>query len=425
MNDRIKLNRQQGNIPLISNPLLANSPQANHPNLDRSSTQTNSSHDLSRIAPFYQAKLTIDRSVDTAEPVADKVAQPANDSGDNSQQQAATLQHQSISNLVQRDDLPAADAVVEPLTKAEVQTAKAFYLIHKRRYSATIIKQIQTEVSTEPTGSIDDETIQAVAKFQQANPPLKVDGQAGPRTLPAAFPDGLAKTTSIDTYVGEAKQVEADWVKLNTTNERADALLKSVNTQLKAANVPICNKSVKDLGPAFGQLDFATWTLELGQEAFSQPTVTKEQAADIADTVYHEARHAEQWYRMAQFLAGKKKTAKQIATEMGILANIAKEAHDHPIKAGSMEAVIAEGWYESVYGAKADYRDRVLTDVLAKATAAKKAQAQFDKSPTPANQKKLDLANEKFRKAHQKYKDLPEEADAGRVGGAVEDAYKK
>ncbi|OUL28219.1 peptidoglycan-binding domain-containing protein [Nostoc sp. 106C] len=317
------------------------------------------------------------------------------------------------------------DKDAELLTAAQVSSAKAYYASRSKQYTPEIITQIQQTVGSTPTGAIDDETIQAVAKWQQEHPPLKVDGKAGPRTLPAAFPTGLATTDATDEYVGEAKQVQADWAKLKTTNERADALLTVVNKQLTAAGVPACNKAIKDLGADAGQFDFVTWTLDLGKEAFSQASLTDEAAADIADTVYHESRHAEQWYMMAQMLAGKGKSAKAIAKEMDIPPNIASSAVNNPLKSGSMEALIAEGWYESVYGAKADYRDRVLTDLDTKQKALDKAKEQHDKSPTDANQAKLDKAQKQYDIAYEKYRDLPEEADAWRVGGAVTDAYLK
>jgi len=111
----------------------------------------------------------------------------------------------------------------------------------------------------------------------------------------------------------------------------------------------------------------------------------------MADTVYHEARHAEQWYRMAQMRAGQGRTAAQIATEMGIPARIAAVAAGAPLARGSMDALIADGWYQSVYGSGSAHRERVL-------------------GPTGT---------------YDEYMNLPEESDAWRVGGAVTEAYNR
>lgn len=312
-----------------------------------------------------------------------------------------------------------------PLSDAEVTTARNWYVAHRAKYTTDIIKKIQEQVGSEQIGSIDTATIQGVAKFQQANPPLWVDGIAGPRTMPAAFPVGLAKQSEVEGFVKEAKQVQADWAKLKTGAERAKALADAVNKHLAAAGVPACKDVVKDLGNDSGQFDFTTWSLFLGQGPFSKATITDEEAADIADTVFHESRHSEQWFMMAQMLAGKGLKAGVIATTMSIPANIATAAAANPIKKGTTEAIQAEGWYDSVYGSNADYRNKVLDNVEATDNARKKAAEEYKKNTTPANKAKLEAATGKFDEAYKRYKELPEEADAWRVGGQVTAAYLK
>lgn len=303
-------------------------------------------------------------------------------------QPLVTAYTHSPNNLIQRFDEESPG----PLTPTQVIQAKNWYAAKKQQYTPEIIKQIQAKVGVTQTGEINSETVQAVALWQQSNPPLKVDGMAGPRTLPAAFASGLAEEKSINQYVGAAKTIQTQWATLKTPQARASALIKVVNERLSAAGVPICNQALKDLGAAAGQLSFETWTIDLGKEAFSKATLTDAEAAEIADTVYHEARHAEQWYRMAQMLAGKGRSAKAIARETGIKAEVVATAVSNPLKPGSMEALIAEGWHESVYGARAAYREQVLTEVLASKTALNKAQETYNKSPTKTNQAKLDAA---------------------------------
>ncbi len=52
--------------------------------------------------------------------------------------------------------------------------------------------------------------------------------------------------------------------------------------------------------------------MNIGIEAMEDEQLTRDEAADIVDTIFHEARHAEQWYRMAQMRAGRGRTAAQI-----------------------------------------------------------------------------------------------------------------
>jgi hypothetical protein len=94
---------------------------------------------------------------------------------------------------------------------------------------------------------------------------------------------------------------------------------------------------------------------------------------------------------MAQMLAGQGRTAAQIANGMGIPNRIAVEAVAHPLASGSMEALIADGWYQSVYGRGRAHRERVLR-------------------PTGT---------------WEEYLNLPEESDAWRLGGGITEAYNR
>jgi hypothetical protein len=321
-----------------------------------------------------------------------------------------------VGGLVQRFD--------KPLLKAgAVQQARSWYASRKEKYTPAIIKQIQQQVGASVDGLIGPETIQAVAVFQSNNSPLVVDGIAGPATLPALFPSGLAEQDKVDDYVEKAKaEVQGKWDTLATPEARAGALADEVNKKLTASGAPACNKQVIPLDAA-GQFDFTTWTLQLGQQAFAKPTITDAEAADAADTVYHEARHAEQWHKMARLMAGQKKTAAEIVAKMGIPAAIAADAVGKPLAPGSTEALIAQGWFDSVYGKGAVARNQTLTELESAGTALEKANEKFAADPSEANKKKAAAAQLRFDKAHAAYMNLPEEADAWRVGGEVTAAY--
>ena len=285
---------------------------------------------------------------------------------------------------IQRDD-------DDPLTEGGVFRALSFYRMRSAQYTEAIIRQIQAGVGVPETGTPDATMVQAVARYQQVHSPLSVDGMAGPRTLPALFPSGLAQETEVEAFVGGARTVfEGDWA-TQTRDERADALIAQVNVRLVAAGVPEVTKVVQDLGGDLGRFAFSLWAIRLDQATLDRETLTEAQRADMADTVYHEARHAEQWYRIAQMLAGQGRTADQIRVEMGIPPDIAAEAFGHPLASGSMEALIADGWYQSIYGRDSAHRERVL-------------------GPTGT---------------FEEYQNLPEESDAWRVGGGVTAAYTR
>ncbi len=297
--------------------------------------------------------------------------------------EAGELQMQS-EFVVQRED-------DDPLDESQVRKAIGFYANRSTQYTEEIIRQIQAGVGVPETGTVDEAMVQAVARYQQANSPLWVDGMAGPRTLPALFPSGLAEQEEIETYAEEAEDIlEGDWASMSE-EERADDLIARVNDRLAAANVPQVGRLIEDLGGDAGQFDFEEWSISLDQGILQSEALSDAEAADVADTVYHEARHAEQWYRMAQMRAGQGRTADQIAHEMSIPPRIANEAFGDPLAPGSMEALIADGWYQSVYGTGSAHRERVL-------------------GPTGT---------------YEEYRALPEESDAWRVGGDVTEAYNR
>lgn len=323
--------------------------------------------------------------------------------------------------LAQRDpepevaDAPVAEVVDNPLTAGQVFKARSYYAMRPDLYTPTIISQIQVQVGVPATGKVNEEVIQAVARFQRDEGTLAVDGMAGPRTLPAAFPSGLAENDNKEDYAEDVEDFQGDWKDLKTPEERLKKIIEIVNDRLKDSNVHPVSYEFADTGAASAQFDFETWEVEIGRASFEGDTISDEQMTELASTIYHEARHAEQWYRIAQMLAGKKRTAAQIAKETAIDADAIAAAVADPILPGTMEAVIATGWYDSIYGRDAAKRNAVLTEVLAAKTAAVKAKKERDANPTPLNEAKLAKAKARFQKAYKAYKNLPEEADAHRV----------
>ncbi len=280
----------------------------------------------------------------------------------------------------------------DPLTPAQVSKAIRFYRDRSAQYTEEIIRQIQSGVGMAETGAVDAEMVQAVARYQVVNAPLHIDGMAGPRTLPALFPSGLAEQASVEAYTEGAREVieGIDWPTLSV-DERADAILEKVNESLTAAGVPVVGKVVQALDPnTFGEFAFTLWSIRVNQALLANATLTADQAADLADTMYHEARHAEQWYRMAQLMAGQGRTSAEIATTMQIPNRIALIAFADPIAPDSMEALIADGWFQSVYGTGSVIRAHALG-----ATG-----------------------------TDEEYRNLPEESDAWRVGSSVTEAYQ-
>ncbi|MEV4318217.1 hypothetical protein [Actinocrispum sp. NPDC049592] len=334
----------------------------------------------------------------------------------------------AVSRLVrvQRQDATggSSGSSDEPLDAAAVAAALSFYRAQPTLYTRQVIQDLRTRLGLDPAGGIDAGLAQAVARFQRdegANDPaLVIDGKAGPRSTPRLFPSGLAAAGEGATFGGEAQtEVLDEWDTLATAQARADALVVAVNRRLTAAGVPTVT-AVLYAGESpqeSGSFDFATWSMQLNQLRFDQSGLTQADAADLANTVYHEARHTEQWFMMARYLSGQGYSAAGIASTMGIPGRIGRDAKAAaPILRGTVEAVQASGLYESVYGSASAHREDVLTRLNDADWAVTTARCRCERAPSPANDALLAQAEAAFDVVHAQYRELPEENDAWATG---------
>ena len=269
---------------------------------------------------------------------------------------------------------------------------------------------------------------QAPAAPQQVPP----TGPAAAGAAPAVT--GIESQVAIDRFVAAGHAVQTDWATL-TPQQRADRFGAAANAELTQVHVPTAAVALSaSLGAAAGELDFPTWTLNLGTTAFSAASVTDATAGAMANTVYHETRHAEQWHRMARVRAGAGVTAADIATQMGIPARVATSAFGQPLSGAGQEATEGNAWYQSVYGTGAAARGTVLQNVLRLAAASQQAQAAYDRvnadpAATPAAKQAAQTAwvaaYNALQPAYAAYRALPEEADAFRAGDAASAAYAR
>lgn len=345
-----------------------------------------------------------------------------------------TLQRRAGNRAVQAALLQrqVADEPAGPLNATQVAAAIRFHTRQTERYTPEIMREIQARVGVEQTGVADAVTVQAIATFQQTegteHPELKVDGMAGPRTLPRMFPTGL-KAPGEGQKFGEAAQTEVidRWHEL-TPAQRAAELVRLVNVHLEAVGVPAVTPNAIDTGTNLGTFDFTTWQMEIGLEALSIAQPDRAQAADVVDTIYHEARHAEQWFRIAQLRALQRRRrqgaaederlGRAIATELTIPRRIADLAVTRPPRfaLGSMDALIAQGWFDSVYGSGSAHRTQVLTELERSGTALEQAEQRFAANPSPQNQAALERARARRTRALDGHAQLPEENDAFPTG---------
>ncbi|MDZ7588838.1 MAG: LysM peptidoglycan-binding domain-containing protein [Parasphingorhabdus sp.] len=223
------------------------------------------------------------------------------------------------------------------------------------------------------------------------------------RIIPA-IEVGLATTGNVRAYLNDIatlKTPPAAGAGPMTAAEKLAIYQTAIDNRFAALGIPAPTVVMGAAGLGAGaQYDFTTHRLEIGPDALNADLTDPANFTNTANTVYHEARHAEQWYNMARVMASEQPTgstpaqiAATIATDMAIPLNIATLAAANPLQRGTVSGNYFGAMLDNVYGAGATNRNAVLTDLSAPGGF---TQAQYDA-----------------------YRSLPEEADAWRVGGKV------
>lgn len=265
---------------------------------------------------------------------------------------------------------------------------------------------------------------------------------------------GLNKPANEREFAEGFKKLQKAWPTL-TSAQRRQRIEDLANAQLHKGGVPKVSMVPKKLATDYGQFDFTTWKLVINKDLLNGNSLPEAQAKELANTVYHESRHAEQWYLIAQQKAAEQRgvagqtpahQALAIKNAMGIPLHTAAQAQKHPLGAHDGRKACAKALNDSIYGAHAAQRNRTLADQDKKIRADDKARAHFDKvnaayeklrqdpNADPAAvqkayrgavaaQKHLEAADAARQKAYRAYQRLPEEADALETGDAVAKIY--
>ena len=281
---------------------------------------------------------------------------------------------------------------------------------------------------------------------------------------------GMSAQTQVDAYAKGVATLQADWGRLRTPAQRKERLQSLVDKQAAAAGFPPPEVTTPtDLGTGRnGELRFSDWQVAVNPSLTSASVLSPAQATALGDTLYHETRHAEQWYLMARRQAAEQHDAKEIQTQLKVPRFITSQAVATPLAKADARRACADAMYNSVYGASATGRNTTLTNLgphseaargasvaykqaLADRDRAQKQMAADQKSMAllksrmpPASAEELEAASARFQLASQKllaaqaasaaaydkakatydtyqityaaYRALPEEADAWNAG---------
>jgi hypothetical protein len=233
---------------------------------------------------------------------------------------------------------------------------------------------------------------EAVPSSAVAQPPsavanlLSLQSMIGNRALARAIQEqrvlaraatGLRRSKKVTEFADDALKWWRDPAnKDKPLEDYATHLMTKVNAMLKALNAYESKYVIDHAGSASGTFGRVTWTITINPDKFSDRQhvtkvgqLTADEAAEIADTIYHESRHCEQYFRIARVQAGRmKKGAKdpgaKIAKDMSIPRDVADAAAKAPLKATDANAGFiaeAEDWESITVGRHAEYKGIVNT----------------------------------------------------------------
>jgi len=161
-------------------------------------------------------------------------------------------------------------------------------------------------------------------------------GNRAVRQVLQRAPTGLKESKPTTDFTNDALAYWRDPANQSKgLGEYAMVLAKKANALLKSIGVPEVKPVIDTKGQYDGLFDgrdwkmrmnIARWSRSLGTKASKLGDLTMEEAANAAGAIYHEARHAEQRFRVARMMAGqsKGKTVDQIADEIQKTLEIAE-----------------------------------------------------------------------------------------------------
>ncbi len=228
---------------------------------------------------------------------------------------------------------------------------------------------------------------------------------------------GLANPDAMREMARSGASLKERWASLAGPKARLDALVDLANERLRAARVPEFRVRgfIKD-GKGQGKFGRADWSLELDMNMLMRETMPDE----MIELVYHETRHAEQAFQVGRLRSSTmsvEQMAKPVAEGgLGMSRETAEIAARSPLSAESAEGRLAEQWAESLTGkAGAPARAKIYADMDAARDVwrlALEEKAGKSGAELAAHEKRIDQLWENYMAELNKYKQLPEEADA-------------
>ena len=229
---------------------------------------------------------------------------------------------------------------------------------------------------------------------------------------------GLAGDAPMAKMAQEGAALKETWKTLSP-EQRLGKLLELGNARLREIGAPEFKTGI--FSPAAdGAFQSRTWQLELRQSIVAQDA----RLDWLLEAVYHEARDAEQVAEVIALKKGEGWTAERIVSDMKVPDDVVSKIK--PIAPDSPEGRQAAQWFESLFGAAKDARKATYAAMdeafESWKLTARMVEAQKDETLKAGLR---DIERERFSQYMRevnRYKALPEEADAYKIQAQFKDA---
>lgn len=265
--------------------------------------------------------------------------------------------------------------------------------------------------------------------------------------------EGVGSIASIHEVVAGIRALQPGWPRMPTP-ERLEQVLAVVNRALVGADVPPAKAVELSSRRSMASFNFKSWSLLVSSRLVSKGAPTAHEgnaethasetnagrlsdadAAELADTAAHEARHGEQWFLAARYAAAKGSDAAAIQAAQEIAPEIAAMAAARPLAGVSaVTARLAATMYDATIENKEDNQrkgdDYGYDEMERQRGIAFAAREALRAAPSAEALKTAQAALEALRSAmdaviekYVTYRGIPYESDAHDVGAEAAVAF--
>lgn len=189
--------------------------------------------------------------------------------------------------------------------------------------------------------------------------------------VPGDTGTGLAEDKILTKYAKDVAEIDPSEWTLADPDKKVRILVEYVNDALTKTGTPHVKFDFQKFAPDTNAIfDHETWKISFNELTFDpkHPAYSELSLGKVMNTAYHEARHAQQWYRVATLLAGDGLNAQAIGQKTGIkVESVLNFAEAHPLKrtAGDVQDVKeAIAWEDSFIGPFAQEKTKIRTDLF-------------------------------------------------------------